>query len=58
MVVRQDPFVKVSIGKNSNRTETIKKGGKEPQWKTAVTLSYFTDIELKFEAFDEDVTEN
>lgn len=50
--------MKVSIGKNSNRTETIKKGGKEPQWKTAVTLSYFTDIELKFEAFDEDVTEN
>jgi|JI6StandDraft_1071083.scaffolds.fasta_scaffold13109_7 hypothetical protein len=52
----QDPFVKASIGKSSNRSETIKKGGKEPQWKNPITLSYFGESEVKLECFDEDVT--
>lgn len=54
----QDPFLKATIGKSSNRTETIKKGGKDVSWQTAITVNYVSEAELKLEAFDEDLTEN
>ena len=53
------------MGKCVKRTETadgtdsvMLGGGKEPQWKNSVALTYFDEAYITLRSYDEDATEN
>lgn len=59
---KMDPFIKITIDKENQRTETALNAGKNPSWKTPLSFKLPTQqvlyspehILVNFEAFDED----
>lgn len=53
---KMDPYVKVSIGNQSERTKTHLNGGKKPRWEQTLKFKIVgsTDEEIKIQVFDEE----
>jgi Ca2+-dependent lipid-binding protein len=47
-----DPYCKVMVGSNFQRTPTHKNGGKSPSWQCTLTFNRTIETAIKFEVWD------